>query len=99
MYIRSLLTGTALTLFAITASAHHGWSSYACGKTVKIEAPLLDVRYRNPHAEVTLQYQGSRWEVILAPISRMEARGVPEQALAIGKVTTRSAPSASRSMA
>jgi len=37
---------------------------------------------------VAIQYQGIRWEVILAPISRMEARGVPEQALTVGKVVT-----------
>jgi hypothetical protein len=88
MSIKSLLTGAALTLAAVTASAHHGWSSYDSGKTVKIEAPLVDVRYRNPHAEVAIQYQGSRWEIVLAPINRMEARGVPEQSLTVGKVVT-----------
>src|SRR5258705_6121655 len=88
MHIKLFLTGSALTLFSITATAHHGWSSSDSSKTLKIEAPLLDVRYPNPHAEVVIQYQGSRWEVILAPINRMETRGVPEQALAVGKVVT-----------
>jgi hypothetical protein len=88
MHIKSFLSGCALTFFSVAAIAHHGWSLYDPGKTLKIEAPLLDVRYRNPHAEVAVQYQGSRWEVILAPINRMEARGVPEQALTVGKVVT-----------
>jgi hypothetical protein len=88
MHIKLLLPGIALTLFATTATAHHGWSTYDTNKALKIEAPLVDVRYRNPHAEVVIQYQGNRWEVILAPISRMEARGVPERALTVGKVVT-----------
>ncbi|CAB3797938.1 DUF6152 family protein [Pararobbsia alpina] len=88
MHIKSLLTGITLTLIAITATAHHGWSSYDSSKVLKIEAPLSEVRYRNPHAEVTIQYQGSPWEIVLAPISRMEARGLPEQALTVGKVVT-----------
>jgi hypothetical protein len=88
MHIKPVLSAVALILFSVTATAHHGWSSYDSGSTLKIEAPLLDVRYRNPHAEATIQYQGSRWEVILAPISRMEARGVPQDALTVGKVVT-----------
>ena len=88
MHVKPFLVGFALALGALTASAHHGWSSYDSNKILKIEAPLAEVRYRNPHAEVAIQYQGIRWEVILAPISRMEARGVSEQALTVGKVVT-----------
>ena len=81
-----LLVGAALA--AITASAHHGWSSYESGKMVKIEAPLVEVKYRNPHAEAVVDYQGERWDVVLAPMSRMEARGLPEHALVAGEVVT-----------
>jgi hypothetical protein len=88
MRINTFLAGLGLALFTLTATAHHGWSSYDANKTLKIEAPLVEVRYRNPHAEVVIDYQGSRWEVILAPISRMESRGVPETALKVGKIVT-----------
>ncbi|WP_244206464.1 DUF6152 family protein [Caballeronia pedi] len=75
-------------MFAVSAWAHHGWSSYDAGKVVEIEAPLVEVQYRNPHAEVAVDYQGARWHVILAPISRMESRGLPAGALSTGKVVT-----------
>lgn len=79
----------ALMLSAIaTAWAHHGWSSYDADKVMKFDAELAAVRYRNPHAEVDVAYEGKQWLVILAPISRMEARGLPNDALKTGKTVT-----------
>ena len=75
-------------VFSASAWAHHGWSSYDAEKTVSVEVPLAEVRYRNPHAEVEVDYQGTRWQVILAPVSRMESRGLAKDALAVGKVIT-----------
>lgn len=57
-------------------------------QTLTIEAPLTEVRYRNPHAEVKVDYQGASWEVVLAPVSRMESRGLARDALAVGKTVT-----------
>jgi Family of unknown function (DUF6152) len=73
---------------AATAWAHHGWSSYDASKVMKFDAALAAVRYRNPHAEVEVDHEGKRWLVILAPISRMEARGLPDKALVAGKTVT-----------
>jgi hypothetical protein len=73
---------------AFAASAHHGWSSYDAQKVMKFEAKLTEVRYRNPHAEVAAEHEGKRWLIILAPISRMEARGLPGDALKVGKSVT-----------
>ena len=75
-------------LLGAPAWAHHGWSAYDADKTVKVEVPLAEVRYRNPHAEVEVDYQGKRWQVILAPISRMESRGLPKDGLSVGKSVT-----------
>lgn len=83
-----------IVLFAImlsaaaTAWAHHGWSSYDARKAMKFDAALAAVRYRNPHAEVEVDYEGKRWLVILAPISRMESRGLRGDALVAGKTVT-----------
>lgn len=85
MQIKHLLFGATLTAIAGTAWAHHGWSSYDADKTLKIETALVDVQYRNPHAEVDIDYQGNRWDVILAPTRRMESRGLPADALSVGK--------------
>jgi hypothetical protein len=86
-----LRTLTAILLplvFSAPAWAHHGWSSYDAEKTIKAEVPLAEVRYRNPHAEVEVDYQGKRWQAILAPTSRMESRGLPKDALQAGKTVT-----------
>ena len=77
-----------LLFVATSAWAHHGWSSYDTSKAVTLDAPLAEVRYRNPHAEVEVDHEGKRWLVILAPISRMESRGLPSDALAKGKKVT-----------
>lgn len=92
--IRSKLTVRAFAstllclLFAGGAWAHHGWSSYDADKVTKFDAALAEVRYRNPHAEVEVDHDGQRWLVILAPISRMESRGLPSDALKAGKTVT-----------
>ncbi|MEB2398740.1 MAG: DUF6152 family protein [Alcaligenaceae bacterium] len=88
MPLKSLLGVLALSLLAGPAWAHHGWSAYDTDKAMKLEAPLTAVRYRNPHAQVTIQHQGRDWEVILAPTRRMETRGLPKEALQKGKVVT-----------
>lgn len=78
----------AFLLLATAASAHHGWSSYDASKVMRFDAALAEVRYRNPHAEVEVDHEGKRWLVILAPISRMESRGLPGDALKTGKTIT-----------
>jgi hypothetical protein len=83
---RTLATALGSLALAAPAFAHHGWSSYDAGKTVKLEVPLAEVRYRNPHAEVEIDRDGKRWVVVLAPTGRMEARGLPKDGLAAGKV-------------
>ncbi|ARP93542.1 DUF6152 family protein [Bordetella genomosp. 13] len=78
----------AATVVSTSAWAHHGWSSYDANKAVKIEAPVAEVRWRNPHAEIDISYQGETWDVVLAPLGRLESRGLPEQALTKGKTVT-----------
>jgi hypothetical protein len=70
------------------AYAHHGWSSYDSNKTVKITAPLDEVKWENPHSMAYVTHEGKRVEVYLAPISRMVARGLEKDALAVGKTVT-----------
>ncbi|WP_349617925.1 DUF6152 family protein [Azotobacter salinestris] len=84
--IASLLFGFALSLVATATLAHHGWSSYDASQTLVIEAPLKQVQYRSPHVEAKIDYQGREWNVVLAPVSRLEARGLPEADLSKGKV-------------
>jgi len=85
MRTRLIVLFAIMVSAAATAWAHHGWSSYDANKVMKLDAPLAAVRYRNPHAEVEVDFEGKRWLVILAPVSRMEARGLPSNALVTGK--------------
>ena len=70
------------------AFAHHGWSSYDSAKLIKATGPLKAVAWRNPHGEAQMDYQGKAWAVILAPTSRMEARGLTQDMLKDGTVAT-----------
>lgn len=83
-----IISAWLLLLAGATAWAHHGWSSYDASKTVSVNVPLAEVRYRNPHAEVEVDHDGKRWLIILAPINRMESRGLPSDALVKGKKVT-----------
>ncbi len=71
-----------LALAPVAAFAHHGWSSYDASKAIKVTAPLSDVEWGNPHGSAMVQYQNKPWRVILAPVSRMEARGLKREMLA-----------------
>ncbi|MGE0240747.1 MAG: DUF6152 family protein [Parvibaculaceae bacterium] len=81
---------TAAFLFllaaTIAASAHHGWGSYDSTKKFTIEAAIEMAAWQNPHAHVMLKYENATWEVTLAPISRMERRGLSEEMLKSGTV-------------
>jgi hypothetical protein len=68
------------------ALAHHGWSAYDSAKAIKASGPLKAVTWRNPHGEAQMDYQGKTWAVILAPTSRMEARGLTQDMLKDGTV-------------
>lgn len=76
----------AVMLVATPAAAHHGWSGYDSTKTLTIEGPVLESAYTNPHGAVFLDYEGKRWEIVLAPPSRMNARGLAEADIAVGKI-------------
>jgi hypothetical protein len=76
----------ALTaLIATPALAHHGWSSYDSDKMFAIEGPVVQSSYGNPHGSLALDHDGKRWEIVLAPPSRMTARGLAEADIAEGK--------------
>jgi hypothetical protein len=64
-----------------TTWAHHGWGSYDASKGFSISAPVETLRWADPHVRITLEYQGGTWEATLAPVSRMQARGLSEDML------------------
>lgn len=78
----------ALAALPAAAMAHHGWSSYDASRTITLTAPLTDVAWRNPHGTARVSYQNRQWGVILAPVARMEARGLTRAMLAPGNRVT-----------
>lgn len=87
MQIRHLVLAVGLAFAALpaTAWAHHGWSSYDASKVLEIDVALTDLRWASPHGTAKMQYQGKTWDVILAPVSRMEARGLTQEMVGPGK--------------
>jgi hypothetical protein len=84
-----ILAVLAIGIGSGAAWAHHGWSTYDAGTVLTIEAPILTAKYQNPHSEITLKdAAGKEWQVILAPPSRMERRGIAKEALVAGKAVT-----------
>lgn len=88
--MRAKLVTSLVFLIGATAaaSAHHGWGSYDSAKKFTIEAPIEMIAWQNPHAHVMLKYQDVTWEITLAPISRMQNRGLSEEMLKAGTVIT-----------
>lgn len=74
--------------FSAPALSHHGWGSYDADQAMTVEAAIARVHYRNPHASIGIDHDGRRWHVVLAPVSRMRARGLPDGALAVGRTVT-----------
>jgi hypothetical protein len=88
--MRNINVAAALTLLTIggPAQAHHGWSSYDAAKTIEVTAELSDVTWGNPHGAAKVAYQGKTWDVVLAPVARMETRGLTQDMVGKGKKVT-----------
>lgn len=84
----AIATAVAALTFPAAALAHHGWSSYDAEKVIKVTAPLTSVTWGNPHGAAKVRYQGKTWDVILAPVARMEARGLTQAMVTSGKAVT-----------
>jgi hypothetical protein len=68
------------------ASAHHGWGSYDATKVFTINAPVETLTWADPHTHITVKYQGNVWEATLAPLFRMQARGLTQEMLKPGTI-------------
>lgn len=84
--MRSLtLIAVAALAVAVPAAAHHGWSSYDEAKPLTLTTSFTELNWGNPHGSGKIRWQGKSWDVILAPVSRMEARGLSKAEVEPGK--------------
>ena len=80
--------GLSLLLVATAAFAHHGWSEYDSSKPLQLSGTIEQSGYSHPHGFVNLKTVDKTWNVVLAPPSRMENRGLSQDMLAVGTQAT-----------
>jgi len=71
-----------------SALAHHGWSEYDSSKPLTLTGVIKESGYEHPHGHVHLEAPGKTWQVVLAPPSRMERRGLARAELKAGTKAT-----------
>jgi hypothetical protein len=85
--MKRLLLATLLA-FPVAGFAHHGWSEYDSSKLLKVSGKVVESGYEHPHGHVRMQAPGKTWNVILAPPSRMERRGLAKEGIKPGAMVT-----------
>ena len=80
----AIASALTLALTSLAAHAHHGWGSYDASGAFTIEAPVESLLWENPHGELTLMHDGEAWHITLAPLSRLQVRGLSPAALQPG---------------
>jgi hypothetical protein len=83
------LTFASLALaFPLVALAHHGWSEYDQQTTLKLTGTIEEAGYEHPHGHIKLKTPTKTWIAVLAPPSRMDARGLSKDMLKDGSTAT-----------
>jgi uncharacterized protein DUF6152 len=83
--MKPLLLGlAALALAMPVAVAHHGWSEYDQQQTLKLTGTIEEAGYEHPHGHIKLKTADKTWSAVLAPPSRMDARGLSKDMLKVG---------------
>jgi hypothetical protein len=70
------------------AIAHHGWSEYDQQTALKLTGTIEEAGYEHPHGHVKLKTADKTWSAVLAPPSRMDARGLSKEMLKVGATAT-----------
>ncbi|MDB5921222.1 MAG: hypothetical protein JWN13_158 [Betaproteobacteria bacterium] len=71
-------------LAAGAVHGHHGWSEYDGSNTLNLKGVIREAGYEHPHGHLQFETPGKTWLVVLAPPSRMTARGLPASDLKVG---------------
>ena len=72
----------------LAVMGHHGWSEYDTAKAQKLTGKIVESGYEHPHGHIRFEAPGKTWNVVLAPPSRMENRGLPREWLKAGASAT-----------
>src|SRR3989454_12561104 len=85
---RRLFLSLAASLVPASAIAHHGWGGYDTSKSFTVTGKILKSTFENPHCEIQKEVDGKLWHFVLAPPSRMPARGATADPIAPGQTYT-----------
>jgi hypothetical protein len=72
---------------AARLAAHHGWTGYQ-EKETSLTGTIAAASYENPHGQVDLSVGGKKFQVVLAPPTRMQSRGLQREMLKVGAEAT-----------
>ena len=78
----------AALILPVQVAADHGWSEYDTANTLKLTGKIVESGYEHPHGHVRFEAPGKTWNVVLAPPSRMENRGLQKEWLKPGASAT-----------
>ena len=84
----AIIAATVVAVPSFSVFAHHGWSEYDSSKTLKLTGKIVESGYEHPHGHVRLETPGKTWNVVLAPPSRMQYRGLDKAALKPGTMAS-----------
>jgi hypothetical protein len=88
VFLRMTLVVAVIVVAAAGAYAHHGWGGYDNSKTLNLTGVIRESTYEHPHGTIKLAVEDKVWEVVLAPPSRMETRGLAKEMLVAGTRAT-----------
>jgi hypothetical protein len=82
------ISALAAFIIPVQVTAHHGWSEYDSAKALKLTGKIVESGYEHPHGHIRFEAPGKTWNVVLAPPSRMERRGLEKGMLKPGATVT-----------
>jgi hypothetical protein len=84
-----VLTGAALGLLGVQASAHHGWAGQQQEQTELTGKLKTDVSLTGAHGSMQIvDDKGQVWDITLAPAARTERAGLKPGVIPMGATVT-----------
>ncbi len=85
-----LAATAAIAALALPAAvAHHGWTEYDEKTELNLTGTIVESNYQNPHATIRIRTADDKtWFAWLAPINRMQTRGMNRDMVKVGATVT-----------
>ena len=83
----SLTIGLGAVLMSGASLAHHGWSWYTNGD-FELTGTIVDAHFGNPHDRLTLDVDGTHWNVVLSTPDRSRRAEFVDSSVEVGDTVT-----------